>query len=416
MGLAEAPVVLILVGLTAYVVLGGADFGAGFWHMVLRGEERRHTYRAMGPVWEANHVWLIFVLVVAWTAYPEAFGSVASTLAIPLFVAAVGIILRGTAYALRGQASGAREERTVGVVFGVSSLLTPFALGTAVGGIASERVPVGNAAGDAWTSWTGPTSLLIGGLAVATSVHLAAVWLAADGARQGRPELVRGFRARALATGVLAGAIALAGLVVLREDARGIFDGLTEGAGLAAVLASGAAGAGTLALVARGRLEPARYVAAIAVAAIVAGWAFAQEPDILPGLSVEQAAAGDETLVALLVSAAVGALVLVPSLALLFGLLLRGRFDAVPQELGSLEQAGRTPEQRGGVTHADRRGLAPLTVVLTLAGVILTVVTEGGAGRTIGVICLLAAVGAGSALVLPQVALDATPERGEDRS
>lgn len=416
MGLAEAPAVLILLGLAAYVTLGGADFGAGFWHMVLRGEERAHTYRAMGPVWEANHVWLVFVLVVAWTAYPEAFGSIASTLAIPLFIAAVGIILRGTAYALRGHASGATEERVVGVVFGISSLLTPFALGTAVGGIASGRVPIGNAAGDAWSSWTGPTSLLIGGLAATTSVYLAAVWLAADGARQGRAELVRGFRARALATGVLAGAVALGGLFVLREDARGIFDGLTAGSGLAAVLVSAAAGAATLGFVARGRLEPARYAAALAVAAIVAGWALAQEPEILPGLTVEEAAAGDATLVALLVSTAVGALVLVPSLALLFGLLLRGRFDAAPQELGSLERAGRAPEPRGGESRPARRGLAPLTAVLAIAGTALTVATEGGAGRAIGVVSLLAAVAAGTALVLPQVALDATPDRSDDRS
>lgn len=415
MGLAEAPAVLILAGLVAYVVLGGADFGAGFWHMVLRGEERAHTYRAMGPVWEANHVWLVFVLVVAWTAYPEAFGSIASTLAIPLFIAAVGIILRGTAYALRGHASGATEERLVGVVFGVSSLLTPFTLGTAIGGIASERVPVGNAAGDPWSSWTGPTSLLIGGLAVATSVHLAAVWLAADGARQGRAELVRGFRARALATGVLAGAVALGGLFVLREDARGIFDGLTVGAGLAAALASAAAGAATLALVARGRLEPARYAAAVAVAAIVAGWALAQEPEILPGLTVEEAAAGDETLVALLVSTAAGALVLVPSLALLFGLLLRGRFDAPPQELGSLERVGRAPETRAGRAAAVPRGVGQLTAVLALIGVVLTIATEGGIGRILGIVCLLGAVAAGSALVLPQIAVDAAPEPDDDR-
>jgi cytochrome d ubiquinol oxidase subunit II len=215
---------------------------------------------------------------------------------------------------------------------------------------------------------------------------------------------------------VLAGGIALGGLAVLHSDARHIFDGLTEGAGLAAVLVSAAAGAGTLALVARERLEPARYVAAVAVAAIVAGWALAQEPELLPGLTVEQAAAGDETLVALLVSAAVGALVLVPSLALLFGLLLRGRFDAVPQELGSLERAGSAPEPRSGARPAGPRALVPLTAMLAPIGVVLTIATEGGIGRILGVACLLAAVATGSALVLPQIALDAAPEPGEDRS
>ena len=111
MGLAEVPLLLALVGLAAYVVLGGADFGAGLWYMLLPGERRRplrdHTYHAMGPVWEANHVWLIFVLVVVWTAYPTAFGAIFSTLYVPLFAAALGIILRGTCYALRGAVSDA---------------------------------------------------------------------------------------------------------------------------------------------------------------------------------------------------------------------------------------------------------------------------------------------------------------------
>jgi cytochrome bd ubiquinol oxidase subunit II len=151
MGLAEIPMLLALVGLATYVVLGGADFGAGVWYMLLPGERRRplrdHTYHAMGPVWEANHVWLIFVLVVVWTAYPHAFGAIFSTLYVPLFAAALGIIMRGTCYALRGAVSGPREERILGALFGASSALTPFALGAAVGAIASGRVPLGNASG-----------------------------------------------------------------------------------------------------------------------------------------------------------------------------------------------------------------------------------------------------------------------------
>src|SRR5687768_11691658 len=182
--MAEAVMVLLLLGLSAYVVLGGADFGAGLWYMLLSGERRRplrdHSYHAMGPVWEANHVWLIFVLVVVWTAYPIAFGAIFSTLYVTLFVAALGIILRGTCYALRGVVSGSREERILGALFGVSSALTPFALGAAIGGIASGRVPVGNAAGDAIDSWLNPTSVLVGMLAVVTSAYLAAVWLTAD--------------------------------------------------------------------------------------------------------------------------------------------------------------------------------------------------------------------------------------------
>ncbi len=142
-----------------------------------------------------------------------------STLSIPLFIAGVGIILRGTAYALRsGTASGA-SSAAVEVTFAVSSILTPFALGAVVGGIASGRVPVGNAQGDLVTSWLNPTSILIGVLAVVTAAYLAAVYLAADAVRVGRPDLAAAFRARALVTAVVAGAVAVGGLAVVRHDA-----------------------------------------------------------------------------------------------------------------------------------------------------------------------------------------------------
>ena len=287
MGLAELPIALALVGLAAYVVLGGADFGAGIWYMLLPGERRArlrdHTYHAMGPVWEANHVWLIFVLVVVWTAYPRAFGAIFSTLYVPLFAAALGIILRGSCYALRGVVAGPREERILGALFGLSSVLTPFALGAAVGGIASGRVPLGTAAGDAIDSWLNPTSVLVGVLAVATSAYLAAVWLTADAARAGHDDRGDAFRRRALAAGVTAGAVAFGGLFVLSSDSERIYDGLTSGAGLVAAVASAAAGAATLGFVARRRLEAARWSAAVAVGALVAGWALAQQPRLLPG-------------------------------------------------------------------------------------------------------------------------------------
>src|ERR1044071_6076972 len=161
------PLIFALIGLAFYTVLGGADFGAGFWQLTAgKGRRERaareHAHAAMAPVWEANHVWLIFVITVVWTAYPVAFGSIASTLSIPLFIAAVGIIFRGTAYALRAGASTKRELSAIDTAFALSSILTPFALGAVIGGIASLRVPVGNAAGDPWTSWLNPTSILIG--------------------------------------------------------------------------------------------------------------------------------------------------------------------------------------------------------------------------------------------------------------
>jgi cytochrome d ubiquinol oxidase subunit II len=409
MGLAELPLLIALVGLAAYVVLGGADFGAGLWYMLLPGERRRplrdHTYHAMGPVWEANHVWLIFVLVVVWTGYPLAFGAIFSTLHLPLFAAALGIILRGACYAVRGAVSGPREERMLGALFGGSSVLTPFALGAAIGGVASERVPLGNAAGDAIDSWLNPTSILVGVMAVATSAYLAAVWLTADGARAGRDDLVEAFRKRALATGAVAGAVALGGLFVLHSDAERIYRGLTSGAGLAGVLASVAAGAATMLFVVRRRLEPARWSAAVAVGAIVAGWALAQQPQLLPGLTVEQAAASDATLVALLVSLAIGAAILIPSLVLLFGLVLGGRFDERPDEPGSLTRSARELATTGPPGKEPGRLAGVAAAVCATLGLPLTILSDAGVGLALGVALLLLAVAAAAVYVVPQVAL-----------
>jgi cytochrome bd ubiquinol oxidase subunit II len=401
MDLADVPAILVLLGIAAYIVFAGADFGAGLWYLLAgpgpRGRPiRDFTYHAMAPVWEANHVWLIFVLVVTWTAYPTAFGSIMSTLAVPLFIAAVGIILRGTAYALRSGAAPDREtEGVTGFVFGASSILTPFALGTAIGGIAAGEVPVGNAEGDLFSSWLNPTSIVIGVLAVATSGYLAAVYLAGDASRHGDPVLARAFHRRALAMAVIAGALGVAGLVVLRADARELFDDLTSGAGLVAVIASAVGGIATVALLRAGRYEPARASAALAVAAIVAGWGVAQRPELLPGLTVEEAAAGDSTLVALLVSIAAGLVILVPSLILLYGLVLRGRFD--PGAPAVVEEPA---------PHAPR-AVRPLVIAAAALFAIGTPLTFFGDGvlLAIGVLGLVAFVATGAIALLQPPAL-----------
>src|SRR5436309_2935233 len=325
--LADVPMVFILVGIAAYTVLSGADFGAGLWTLVPGDGQagaaatRDHTRHAIGPVWEANHVWLIFVLTVAWTCYPGAFGSIVSTLAVPLLIAAIGIIFRGTAYALRSQFARDEEHgvRLVEYLFALSSVLTPFALATVIGAIATGRVPVGNARGNVVTSWLNPVSVLAGVLAVAFSAYLAAVYLAADARRLGERALVHDFRLRALAAGVVAGLLALAGLLVIRAEAPALWHGLSSGLGLARVV-----------------------VSALAVAAVIAGWAAAQSPLVLPGLTVAAAAAGRSTLIATIVGVAVGAVVLVPSLAVLYSLVLRGRLDTAVAAEGAAaaEDAG----------------------------------------------------------------------------
>jgi len=394
------PLIFALIGLALYTVLGGADFGAGWWQLTAgKGPDaasiRDHAHRAMGPVWEANHVWLIFVITVVWTAYPSAFGSIASTLSIPLFIAAVGIIFRGTAYALRSGASTMRELSAIDTAFALSSILTPFALGAVIGGIASRRVPVGNAAGDEFSSWLNPTSLLIGVLAVVTAAYLAAVFLCADAARLGEPELERKFRTRALAAGLVSGGVALAGLPVLRSDAEPLYHGLVEGRGLVGLIVSIVAGCTTLALLWRRRYEAARYTGALAVAAIIAGWALAQSPVFLEGLTVRQAAAGRDTLVAVTVAVLAGAAILFPSLALLFRLVLGGR-------LGAGESAAQRPTEARSLLTALSPGLLPrLAIACLVAGIGFLTVADAAWAHSLGVLCLFAFIVAAFPAALP---------------
>jgi cytochrome d ubiquinol oxidase subunit II len=351
----------------------------------------------MGPVWEASHVWLVFVLVVCWTAYPRVFASIFSTLAIPLFVAALGIILRGTAYAVHAGTVREIERRAVDGVFSLSSILTPFALGTAVGAIASGRVPVGNARGDLITSWLNPSSIAIGVLAVATGAYVAAAYLAGDAARAGRDDLAAAYRVRALATGAVTGAIALAALAVVAVDAGRVGERLLEWPALVAVAASAVAGLSTLALVHRSRFEAARYGASIAVASVVLGWALAQRPQLLPGLAIEAAAAPRSTLLATIVGVALGAVVVVPALALLFGLVLRGRFDTQ-----AAAGAAHVAPERGSRPRAASRGR--IAAGAGVAGGALMLAFDGGPLFAAGVLALLAAVAVGS-LALVEAAL-----------
>ncbi|HWF26392.1 MAG TPA: cytochrome d ubiquinol oxidase subunit II [Solirubrobacteraceae bacterium] len=410
MVLKALPLVSVLAGLVLYTVLGGADFGAGFWQLTAGRGERAERIRdqarhSMGPVWEANHVWLIFVLTVFWTAYSRAFESIASTLTVPLFIAAIGIIFRGATYALRAGALRAREWRAIDTVFSVSSLLTPFALGAAIGGIATNRVPVGNAAGHPFSSWLNPTSILVGVLAVVSCAYLAAVYLAADAAHLHDSSLVREFRLRALGAGVVAGAVAIAGVFIVKADNPGLYHALLNGSALPAVIASFVAGLATLTLVYRRRFEVARYTAAAAVAAIIAGWALARWPTILPGLTVYQAAAPHDSLVAIVVAVLAGGAILFPALALLFRLALTGRFQA--PEAHDLEPA---PE---GQRRLSPRLLARVAIACAIAGVGLLNLADAAWAHAVGIVCLLGLIVTGFLAVvfdgLGQADLDPPP-------
>ena len=332
MSRADAVAAMLWTGVTAYAVFGGADFGAGFWSLVAGGGEEGTRARALvdwaiGPVWEANHVWLIFVLVVLWTGFSTAFESIFSTLFIPLSLAALGIVLRGSGFAFHKTARRLKGRRAAERVFGLSSVLTPFFLGTVVGAIASGRVPVGNAVGDPVTSWLNPLSLVIGALFVATSTYLAAVFLVSDARRAGAPDLEHYFTVRALAAAVVAGALAIAGIVTLRADARFVYDGLTSDA-LPLVLASVVFGAAVLGVLQRRARRGARPLAVGAVVAIVWGWGVAQHPYLLPQtLTIDAGAAPGATLTSLLVVFGVALVLVITAIVLLFTLAQRSLIE-----------------------------------------------------------------------------------------
>jgi cytochrome bd ubiquinol oxidase subunit II len=346
---ADAAAAILWVGATFYALFGGADFGGGFWDLIAgdaeKGERPRALIqRSLTPVWEANHVWLIFILVVLWTAFPPAFSAVMTTLYVPLALAALGIILRGSGFAFRKSIQGLQGRRAAGATFALSSVLTPFFMGAVVGAIASGNVPPdGN--GDAFSSWLEPLPLLTGAMFVATGAYLSAVFLVGDARRAGEADLERYFVRRALFAAAVAGAAAATGLIELHAEARYIFDRLVD-QGLPLVILSAVCGVALLVLLVRrprasGDLvaqedkkspRPARLalrpLAAGAVVAVIWGWGVAQFPYLLPTtLRIDQAAAPDPTLNIVFIVFAAAAVLVLPSLGLLYTLSQRDMLD-----------------------------------------------------------------------------------------
>jgi cytochrome d ubiquinol oxidase subunit II len=314
----------LFIGVIAYALFGGADFGSGFYDLTAGGSRRGAELRTLvdhsiGPVWEANHVWLIYVLVMWWTGFPASFASAMNTLILPMLFALLGIVLRGAAFAFRKFAPTLSQARLYGAVFAGSSLITPFFLGAVAGAIASGRVPA-TGRGDLWTSWLNVTSIAGGVIAVGTCAFLAGVFLTADAARSGHSSLADALRLRTLGVGVCTGAVVFAALVPIAKDSPTLADGL-EGRAAPLIVASGLAGAATLVLVLRRRYRPARVTAVAAVGTVITGWGVGQYPWILVDqVSITDGAGADATLVGLLVVVGLAGVLVLPALAYLFWL------------------------------------------------------------------------------------------------
>ncbi|MGW7262327.1 cytochrome d ubiquinol oxidase subunit II [Streptomyces sp. NPDC054842] len=328
---ADLIAVVLLLAVTTYACAGGTDYGAGFWDLTAGGTKRGSRPRwlidhAMAPVWEVNNVWLVFVLVIMWTGFPVLFQAVFSAMWLPLALAAVGMVLRGGGFALRKPSQRLAGRRLYGAIFAVASLVTPFFLGAAAGGIASERVAPGTeASADVWTS---PTSLVFGTIAVAAAAFLGAVFLTGDAHRFHAPDLDHYFRRRALAALAVLTVLAAVTAAVIHDDAPYLWHGLGHGLGLLFVITAAVSALATAWLLLR---TPGRWVRVTAVGVIasaVLAWGMAQRPYLLPtSLSVADAAGAPSTLTWLAIVTLVALVLVVPAVVLLYWLDTHGELE-----------------------------------------------------------------------------------------
>lgn len=330
MGLADLVAVLLFVGVIAYALFGGADFGCGFWDLTAgdanHGAHLRHQIdRSIGPVWEANHVWLIYILVFLWTAFPQPFAAIMNTLYVPWLLVGLGIVLRGGAFAFRKFSTSFQEARLHGVMFATSSVITPFFLGMIAGAIASGRVPA-DGTGDLVSSWTGPVSWIGGALAVLTTTFLAGTFLAADARRAGEESLARDMGRKSLIAGAVTGLAAIGAAIVIEIDAPTLASGL-HGRGLPIIILSAVAGSISLWRLWSGDYARARIGAIVAVASIVIGWGVGQYDWILVDqVTIDEGVGARSTQVGLVIVFGLAAVTAVPALVWLYVLVNTDRW------------------------------------------------------------------------------------------
>jgi cytochrome bd ubiquinol oxidase subunit II len=345
---------ILFVVLAAYALFGGADFGGGMWDLVAGGPERGARPRelideSITPVWEANHVWLVFILVLLWTAFPPAFAAIMTALFVPLSLSLLGIVLRGVGFAFRHTAQRMRLQQLTGATFATSSLITPFFMGTVVGAVATGQVPV-HPNGNVLAAWTSPTAILTGFLFVAACAYVSGVFLVLEAQKRGQRGLVRYFALRATAAGAVTGGLAGATFAELSASSPYVFHRLT-GISLPLVAVSIAAGIAVLGMLWLRWYHPLilRATAAVAVATVVWGWGLAQYPYLFPtSLTLPSGSAPNATLDTEFIVAGLAVVLVVPGFALLYylqqrGLLTEAESDADLRLAAHVGSAARGP-------------------------------------------------------------------------
>ena len=321
----ESAAVIVWFALVAYAVFGGADFGGGVWDLLARGyranDQHRAITEALGPVWEANNVWIIFVLVGTWTAFPIVFSSLSTALFIPLSLALLGIVLRGASFVFRSYTpSAAFTYRLWGSIFNAASIITPFLFGMCAAAIASGRirVPDGTVHADFWTSWANPFGVVCGLFALSLCATLAATYLTVEAQDHHDNDLVELFRLRALLAGAVAAIFGGLALVLAISQAPVLWSGLV-GHALVVTLGAMVIGLATAFMLLAANYRSARVLLMVEVAAVLVAWALGMAPHlIVPDVTLSNAAAPDSMLQAFDIAAGIGLILFLPSLFLLF--------------------------------------------------------------------------------------------------
>ena len=321
-----AVAVSLLASLILYALMGGADFGGGMWDLLAVGpraaRQRRLIAHAIAPIWEANHVWLILVVVVLFTGFPVGFAAMMTALNLPVTLMLLGIVLRGSAFVFRNAdpQPGARPPRW-GTAFGLASFFTPFVQGMILGAMATGQIRVANGVVTTGylAGWLTPFAFACGGFALGLFAFLAATYLTLDA--RDEPDLQDDFRRRAIWSGLVLAPVAGAVFFTARQGAPDLYHGLTNWWAPGLLGATGVCAVGALVALGRRQYAVARAAAVGQVTLILAGWSLAQYPNLItPDVTVASTRAPDATLHLLVWALAAGAVVLLPSLYFLFRL------------------------------------------------------------------------------------------------
>jgi cytochrome d ubiquinol oxidase subunit II len=326
MSVALLALIVLWWGLVAYAVLGGADFGAGVWDLLAFGKQgerqRKLINHALGPVWEANHTWLIFLIVGLFNVFPPAFAALSTALFVPFSIVLIGIVLRGAAFIFSYYAVNAQGPFAVwwGRVFSVTSLITPFFLGASAAAVASGKLlaPDGTASAALFASWTSPFALTIGAMAVVLCATLAAVYLTVEASGEKDEELAEQYCSRALISGAVTAVLGALGLFFSTQDAPLLWSGLLSHA-LPVVIATMIVGLATAITLFQRRYRLARVLIIVEAAFLLSSWGLSQYPYIIPPrFTIDNSANAPNVIVILLISIGIGLLILIPSLYYLF--------------------------------------------------------------------------------------------------